>query len=171
MQVIQRLLLGLTRGSAWVGMTALMGAMVATCADVAARKLLGYTYPGTIDVVQLLVLTAAFLSIPYTFMRRGHVAVAIVADYLSERAMEILNSMAALLSAMLMGSFTWFAYRHALLQMEYGDVSQTIGIPMGWYWAPLILGCALSVVTALWLMVDAAARARAPNGPNAGRVG
>ena len=163
MQAIQRVLLRVTKWSAWVGMLALIGAMVTTCADVIARKFFGHTYPGTIDVVQLLVLAAAYLAIPYTFMRRGHVAVAVVAEILSGRALEFLNVLSALLAALLMGGFTWFGYHHALMQAEYGDVSQTIAIPMVWYWVPLVYGCALSMATALWLAVEALTGFLAPH--------
>ena len=134
-------------------MLALIAAMLATAADVLARKLFGYTYSGTIDLVQLLVLSGAFLAIPYTFAARGHVAVAIVASYLSTRSLALLDAAAAALASVLMALFAWYGWGQAALQVEYGDVSQTIGIPMIWYWIPLVYGCLLSALITLTMML------------------
>ncbi len=148
-------LLIVTRWSAWVGMFMLLGAVLATTSDVLARKLFGYTYLGTIDIVQLLVLSAAFLAIPYTFSTRGHVAVSILADKLRGRWCHSITLLAMVLAFLLMACFSWFGLHHAQMQAEYGDVSQTIGIAMIWYWVPLIYGCLLSTLVCLLMAVEA----------------
>ena len=41
---------------------------------------------------------------------------------------------------------TWFGLRQAMTEIAGGDRSQTIGIPMLWYWAPFLIGMGLSVL-------------------------
>ncbi|MCG8429287.1 MAG: TRAP transporter small permease [Chromatiales bacterium] len=147
-------LLVISHWSARFGMLLLIGAMLATTLDVLARKLFGFTYPGTIDVVQLLVLGAAFLAIPYAFITRSHVAVAIVTERFSDRWKHAVGLLAGILSFGLMLSFAWFGYQQAMMQLEYGDVSQTVGIPMIWYWVPLLYGCLLSVLVSLQIAIE-----------------
>lgn len=148
-QRMNRTLLLISKWSAWGGMLLLLGAVFATTADIFARKLFDYTYQGTIDIVQLCVLSAAFLSIPYAFISRSHVAVAVFTDRFGARGRAAISSLAALLATVIMAAFSWFGFHHASMQMEYGDVSQTIGIPIVWYWSPVIYGCALSSLISL----------------------
>ncbi len=144
-----RVLLLISKWSAWGGMLLLLGAVFATTADILARKLLGFTYQGTIDVVQLFVLSAAFLSIPYAFISRSHVAVAVFTDKFPARGQSAIALLASVLATLIMAAFAWFGLGHAAMQMEYGDVSQTIGIPIVWYWVPVIYGSALSSLISL----------------------
>ena len=39
-----------------------------------------------------------------------------------------------------MAAIGWFGLEQAQLQYGYGDVSQTIAIPMLYYWVPLLVG-------------------------------
>lgn len=153
-----RWLLTLCKWSAWFGMLLLLGAVFATTVDILSRKLLGVTYQGTIDLVQLCVLAAAFLSIPYAFISRSHVAVAIFTDRLEGRWREAISALSALLGCAIMAAFSWFGIGHAGMQIEYGDVSQTIGIPIAWYWAPVIYGTLLSSLVTLVMGVESLSR-------------
>jgi len=168
---LYRQLLNTCKWSAWTGMLALILAMLATTADVLARKLAGYTSPGTIDIVQLLVLTATFMVIPYAFITRSHVAVAVLVDKFSERYQHLTTLLAGILGIGIMASLSWFAWQQAAMQLEYGDVSQTIAIPMIWYWIPLIYGCILSTLVCLLISVEAVFNAITGADPRAGITG
>lgn len=155
---LNRVLLLISKWSAWGGMLLLLGAVFATTADILARKLLGFTYQGTIDVVQLFVLSAAFLSIPYAFISRSHVAVAVFTDKFPARGQSAIALLAGVLATLIMAAFAWFGLGHAAMQMEYGDVSQTIGIPIVWYWVPVIYGSALSSLISLVMSGESACK-------------
>ncbi len=146
----------LTRLSARLGMLLLIGAVLATIADILARKLAGYTYSATIDVVQLLVLAAADLRSPYAIAIRSHVAVDVLANPLGIRGRALTDLLTACLGTLLLTSFAWFGGEQASLQHSYGDASQTVGIPMIWYWLPLLYGCVLSALMCGVLAVRAA---------------
>lgn len=143
---INRLAHRLSRWLAWFGVVVLMGGVCITTADVALRKTINFSIPGTVDITQLTVMVCAFTAIPYAFATQGHVAVAILTDRLSPAGQLVAQLLAALLSAGLMAAVTWYGYETALREWGYGDVSLTIGIPKIWYWLPLVVGSALSIL-------------------------
>ncbi len=137
--------------AALLGVLALLGAMVITVADIVLRPL-GSAVPGVIDLVQLTIMTAAFLTIPYTFMSDGHVSVDLLVQNLPPRLAALLRLLAAVLATGLLALMLRHGWNSAWQQQAFGDVSQTIGIPLFWYWAPLLAGLALSAVATLLLI-------------------
>lgn len=153
--LFNRWLYALSKYVAWVGMLFLLGAIGVTTADVLMRKLdFGGIY-GAVDLIQLMVMTAAYLSIPFAFISRSHVAVSVLADMASRRVAALFQLLGAALGGCFMFAIAWFGYDQAVQQAEYGDVSMTFGLPMIYYWIPLLLGAALSAVVTVHLAVEA----------------
>lgn len=121
-------------------------AMVA--ADIVVRKILGGSLIGAVDVTELAVVIVAFLSIPLTFLRRGHVAVEIVTDALPQRGRDVLEAIGALVGGLLFLTIGVVSLRPARLSVAAGDVSQDLAIPLLWYWVPIIGGCLLAGLAA-----------------------
>ena len=144
----------ITKYTAYIGITFLFGAVFITCADVILRKVDGQGIYGAIDLIQLTVLTAAYLSIPYTFMSRAHVAVSMITDSLSRRAQAGAQVLGMVLACLFMFAIGFYGYERAMEQAEYGDVSMIFGLPMIYYWIPLIIGAFLSVVVTLHIAVE-----------------
>jgi TRAP-type C4-dicarboxylate transport system permease small subunit len=153
--LFNQLLYALTKYVAWIGMLFLLGAVGITTADVMMRKLDFGGIFGAVDLIQLMVMTAAYLSIPFAFMSRSHVAVSILADMASRRVAALFQLLGSVLGACFMFAIAWFGYEQAVQQAEYGDVSMTFGLPMTYYWIPLLLGAALSVVVTVHIAVEA----------------
>ncbi|MHA1566282.1 MAG: TRAP transporter small permease [Alphaproteobacteria bacterium] len=154
--------LGLTAFYRWVGYGAvlcLIAAMLVTVADVLLRRSVNLPIFGVVDMVQLAVVAAAYLSIPYAFMVDGHVSIGILADSLPTRFQLALRVLAALLTSLVVGGIGYYSAQRAIGQIETGDISQNLGIPMIFYWAPLVAGCALSVVGGVVITVAAATQA------------
>lgn len=141
----------LTLWGAMAGMFALLGVVSVTTADVCLRRTLGITVEGNVDVTQLLVMAAASLAIPFTFMTNRHVVVTVLSDRLGARKQLLLKGIAALLSAAFMAIIFVYGWQQAALQVRMGDVSQTIGIPMIYYWVPLLTGTGMSAVVTILL--------------------
>lgn len=152
--LFNRTLFSITKYVAWVGMVFLMGAMLITTTDVILRKINTDGIYGTIDLIQLMIVTAAYLAIPHAFMSRSHVAVSIVVDMLSRRMVAFCNLLAAVLGFGFMASIAWHGYSQASMQQEYGDISITLGVPMIYYWMPLLFGAALSSIVTLHIAVE-----------------
>lgn len=140
------------RGLLWVAMAGalcLCAVVPVIVVDVLIRRSIEVSIAGTVDLTQMLVMACAFLAIPLAFMRNAHVGVEFVTDRLPPRILAALNALNMLLSAALMAALLVYGYQQSLLQASNGDVSQTIGIPIFWYWAPLLLGMALSVLATI----------------------
>ena len=151
-----------TRWCAWLGVCLLILCATLNVGDIATRRLINLNMVGMVDVTQLLVMACAFLCIPYTFVREAHVDVDFVVNYLPIRLRSALMALWSLCSAGFMAVVTWFAGLAAFQALTNGDTSNTIAIPITWYWWPLLFGCAVSVVVCLLLSVSHLARAFRP---------
>ena len=133
--------------SAVAGVLAYAAAALLTVADIVGRQM-GAPIPGVVDLVQLCVLGGAWLVIPYAFLTGAHVGVDLLVESFPgaiERPLRALASLAAvgLLALMLLHCYDAFQQ-----QRLYGDRSQQLGIPIIWYWVPLLFGLVLSIVAA-----------------------
>lgn len=134
---------------ALVGVLALMAAMAVLMVDIAARKSIGFSVLGMIDLQQLAQMACVFFVLPLAFLRRSHISVDFVTDRLPPRALAAVELASALLGITLLGAMLWYSWEQAAIQHAQRDRSVTLGIPMAAYWAPLLLGTALSVLALL----------------------
>lgn len=140
------------RIAAWLaaaGVAALMLTIVVVIADISARRSLGVSIRGTIDLTQLAQLACAFLALPYVFLRESHVSVDFFTDRLPPRLRATVRAVAALVTLALMLALTWYSFAQAAIQVAQGDRSVTLGIPIAAYWAPVLAGMTLSCPAAL----------------------
>lgn len=144
------------------GVAILSLAIVLTLADIVARAVVNVSITGMIDITQLCVMAMAFWSIPYAFVRDGHVRITFATDHLPVRARATLDAVAALAGGVVIALIGWFGHERALTALQYGDSSQTIGIPMIWYWAFLLSGCVLSLAATIVVALRHLAVALAP---------
>jgi TRAP-type C4-dicarboxylate transport system permease small subunit len=113
--------------------------------DIGARKTIGFSILGTIDLTQLAQVACVFLVLPLVFLRESHIAVDFITDRLPPRLRAAVHIVSALLSVALLAAILWYSWQQAAIQVRQGDRSVTLGIPMALYWAPLLLGTALSI--------------------------
>ncbi len=149
---MRRLYAMAARIAGWVGALSLLlviAAGLVTVADVLIRKTVGGGILGTTDIVQLLVMAAAFAAVPYGFFADSHVAVDLATERLPPRALAGIKAAGALLALVLLLVIAWCGWNQALQAASYGDGSPTIRLPMTWFWATLIAGAVLSAVSAL----------------------
>jgi|TARA_R110002072_G_scaffold11771_5_gene52548 TRAP-type C4-dicarboxylate transport system permease small subunit len=152
----------LTDGLAWLGLISIGLASVITVIDVALRQLLGSAVPGLVDLTQLAVMYSAFLGIAYAFFHRAHVSVTILTEGLSPNSNRILEALWWLGGSGLTAVLAWASWGAAQRVISYGDVSQNIGIPMLWFWLPVVAGLSLSSLGSLWAAIDTLRGARKP---------
>jgi TRAP-type C4-dicarboxylate transport system permease small subunit len=168
---LQAWLTVLTRVVALLGAAALGGAMLVTVADVALRPTDAGIF-GVVDLVQLGVMAAAWLAIPYAFLTDSHVSVDLLADRMPPRLNAALKALGAGLAAGLMALVLVNGWQAAAQQAQFGDVSSTLALPKTWYWAPLLAGAALSVLaTALIAAAALAAVVAGRPAPGGSRPG
>ena len=133
---------------ALAGIAALGVAVAVTVLDILLSPL-GGAVAGEVDLVQLSVMAAAWLAMPLAFLDDAHVSVDLLSARLPKRLALALKGVGGLLAVLLMALILRYGWDAAAQQLQFGDVSQELGIPIVWYWAPLLLGAALSILAAL----------------------
>jgi TRAP-type C4-dicarboxylate transport system permease small subunit len=136
----------------WGGAASLvliLAAGLLTVADILIRTVKGGGILGTTDIVQLLVMAAAFCAIPYGFFADTHVSVDLLTDGLPRRGLASVKGVSALLGALLLVGLAWYGGLQAHLEYGYGDKSSTIEIPKVYYWFWLVGGSALAALAAV----------------------
>jgi TRAP-type C4-dicarboxylate transport system permease small subunit len=144
------------RAASWAGKIGAFCALVAglfTCLDIVIRNFGGQGILGTVDITQLMIVACAFLTIPYGFMTDSHVSVDIATTRLSVRGRALCRAFAALLGGMLMFAIGWFGIGQAQTVAMMGDRSQTIALPMIWFWYPLLAGAFFTAALILLIIL------------------
>lgn len=128
-----------------LGVAAYGGAALVTVADVIGRTV-GLPVQGVVDLVQLFVVTGAWLVMPYAFMSGAHVSVDFVVKKLPNALRVPLQLFAAAVALVLVGLMLWYGFETFKVRSMFGDRSQQLGIPVAWYWYPLLAGLAVSLL-------------------------
>lgn len=136
------------RGLAYAGVGLLCGGVLVLIADIATRRTLGFSILGTIDLTQLAVMSCVYLAMPLAFLRGAHVSVEFISDALPAPLARACRVAAALLTVLLLAALAWYSLGQARIGLAQGDRSVTLGIPMIFYWAPLLAGLAGSALAA-----------------------
>ena len=142
-----------TRRCTYAGVSLLLMCAVLNVGDIATRRLTTWNLTGIVDITQLMVMACAFMCIPYTFMREAHIDVDFITTHLPPRINSALLGVWSLAGALFMAAVTWYAGVAALQAYVNNDQSTTIGIPIVWYWVPLLFGCVLSVLACASLVL------------------
>jgi TRAP-type C4-dicarboxylate transport system permease small subunit len=132
-----------------------MAGVAALMVDITARKTVGFSILGIIDLTQLAQMTCVFLVLPFAFLRESHVAVDFITERLPARVRAGIECVSAVLAVALLAAILWYSWEQALIQIGQGDRSVTLGIPMLWYWAPLLAGTALSIAASVVVFLKA----------------
>ena len=146
---------GFVRVTRWLASTlAVIGvasyglAALVTVVDVVGRRI-GFPIEGVVDLVQLFVITGAWLVMPFAFYTAAHVSVDFLLSRLPAGVMVPLRVMSAGMALMLVGLMLWQGYVTFETRTMFGDTSQQLGIPVAWYWYPLLVGLLVSLLAIL----------------------
>ncbi|MCC2652368.1 MAG: transporter small permease subunit [Microvirga sp.] len=148
MRTMAHFLRGLIVVFACAGVLAYAAAAVVTVADIVGRQV-GAPIPGVVDLVQLFVVGGAWLVIPYAFLTRAHVGVDLLVESFPKAAEQTLRIVASVTAMVLVALMLFYCYEAFQQQLMFGDRSQQLGIPIIWYWVPLLVGMALSMIATL----------------------
>ncbi|WP_197945338.1 TRAP transporter small permease [Oricola thermophila] len=143
------------------GVLAYGAAAAVTVADVIGRQF-GMPIEGVVDLVQLFVMAGAWLVMPYAFMEATHVSVDFLLAALPRSVTQLLVIVSALVTLALLAFMLWQGFLTFRTRTMFGDRSQQLGIPIAWYWYPLLVGLAASMIGATLRFLNAL-RQEAPN--------
>lgn len=150
---------------AFGGVLLLMAGVAVLMVDIATRKTVGFSVLGMIDLTQLAQMACVFLVLPLAFLRESHISVDIFTARLAPRVRGAIELASACFGIALLAAILWYSWGQAAIQARQGDRSVTLGVPMWAYWAPLLLGTALSIVASVLVSARAVALLLGRRGP------
>jgi TRAP-type C4-dicarboxylate transport system permease small subunit len=112
-----------------VASASLVVMMVLTCSDVFMRYLFNSPITGTYDLVGLLGAVLASFAMPYTMLKRGHVAVEILIQSLSRGKQLVIDTFTHLLGVSLFLVLVWQAILLSRDMKAAGEVTPTLLLP------------------------------------------
>lgn len=144
-----RVLDALARGFAFAGGAVLVALTGMSVASIAGRTLFGRPVPGDFELVQVGcgVAIAAFL--PYCQLKRGHIIVDFFTVRASPRVQAALDSLGALLLALVMGALAWRTAVGMVSVRAAGEISMIVSFPIWIGYAAIVPSLALATVVAL----------------------
>ena len=136
----------------YAGMAAMAVLMMGvTVVDVVLRWF-GTGVPGAYELVTVGMRLLIPLALPYVFLIGGHVAVEMLVDRFPSRLRKAVTRAGALLATAVMAFMTVAVVKRAMTVAGSGEFTADLGLPVVYYWIPLIVGCALCVPAALYLV-------------------
>ena len=112
-----------------VASAALVAMMLLTCSDVFMRYLFNSPITGTYDLVGLLGAVLASFAMPYTMLKKGHVAVEILIQSLSRGKQLVIETFTHLLGISLFLVLVWQAILLSRDMKAAGEVTPTLLLP------------------------------------------
>ena len=94
--------------------------MLIMTVDAIGRKVAS-TLPGAFEFSEALMVPAVFLPLMFVQLRREHVFVGVVTDWMSPRSRAFLDGLAALVGILIFGFLTWLAFGKALQAFTVGE--------------------------------------------------
>lgn len=153
MQRIERLVEATVSGLAYLGgLVILLSMALLTAIDVVLRQF-GLGIPGSWEIVTFAMRWMIGLSLPYAFWAGRHVAVEAFTEMLPKRAQLFFILFGEILAAVAMGLLAWRLWVRASQILGHGTRTSDLGILVFYDWLPLILGCALSFLVLLVLIL------------------
>ncbi|MCC5968329.1 MAG: TRAP transporter small permease [Pararhodobacter sp.] len=153
MQKIERLVGAAVGGLAFAGgLVILLSMALLTVIDVMLRQF-GMGIPGSWELVTFAMRWMIGLSLPYAFWTGRHVAVEAFVEMLPKRTQLVFILFGEILAAGVMGLLAWRLWVRASQILDHGTRTSDLGILVFYNWLPLILGCALSCLVLLVLIL------------------
>lgn len=135
----------LTGFLAWVSFIGTGLLVVVISIDVGGRYFLNKPLPGSLEMVQMIILVMSGFAMMLTAAKGRHIKIDLIPSRLSERGRVISNSLGELLGFCTWALLTIAVYLQAIRSIRFGELTETLEIPKG----PLmlILAIALSLYT------------------------
>ncbi|MCB1394483.1 MAG: TRAP transporter small permease [Rhodobacter sp.] len=149
LEKLDRAMKRMTRLLAYGGAVALLGCVAVTVVDVTKRNFFASSVFGAVEWVQLGIIWAAFLTIPLGFAHGSHIAVDVFlarARLGVRRIVDVANMLAAFLA---LGACLWWGFEQARHSFATNELTLTAGLPLWLFWLPIMVGTALSALSAL----------------------
>ena len=130
---------------------ALFGIMGLTLFDVAGRKLLSESIPGSLELTELLMVVVIFAGLPLVSLRGEHVVFDSLDAFMPAGLLRTQRALIDGLCALALGWIGWLMWVKGSQMLEYGDKTQQLGLTLGWF--VQLMSVLLFVVAAVHLLL------------------
>lgn len=145
---IERVAYPISRLLNFVGVGFLSILMLLVTTHVIGRYLLGLPIPGSVELIELLMVLVVFLGLAECAVHHGNISVSLFVDRLPKRVQAVIDVFNGLLSIVIVSFITWQSAVQVKLLLQSGHVSGALHIPhwpfaivmtLGWAALDLVL--------------------------------
>jgi len=151
MNVLHMIINWATRLSGFIAGIVLFSMMMLTTIDVICRYFFNASILGVYEITEFMMLCVVFFSLSFAQKLKGHVAVNILVDRLSNKNRQIFNVCNFLISIIFLLIIAWMSSSQGIELFHSNRVSGNLTIPVYPFFFVLSLGC---VAMALELIRD-----------------
>ena len=151
MKVIEMIVKLVTRLSGYIAGIVLFGMMMLTTIDVICRYFFNASILGVYEITEFMMVCVVFFSLSFAQKLKGHVAVNILVDRLSNKNRQIFDVCNFLISIIFLLIIAWMSSSQGIELFNSNRVSGNLTIPVYPFFFVLSLGC---VAMALELIRD-----------------
>jgi TRAP-type C4-dicarboxylate transport system permease small subunit len=101
------------------------------------------------EITEFMMVGIVFLSMAYTYSKKGHVAVDVVVMRFPKRVQNVINVVNYLISFFVLALMTWKGFMRGLEIMAFHEVSATLHIPSFPFVFLVALGCGAMAIEIL----------------------
>lgn len=127
--------------------------MGVTVVDVISRHLFAHPIFGTLDIVELAMVSTIFIAIPATFLNDEHIVVDVVDQIASPAVVLWLKRLSALITLVVLAFMLWYMRGPFMDKLSWGETTLELSWPRWWHWLPILFGTALSIPAVIWVAV------------------
>jgi TRAP-type C4-dicarboxylate transport system permease small subunit len=135
---------------------ALFAIMALTLADVAGRKLLSQSIPGSLEVTEILMVVVIFAALPLVSLHGEHVVFdsldALMPSWLRRAQQGLVDG----LCAAALGALAWLMWDKARQMASYGDITAQLKLPLGPFVDLMAVLCGVTALVHLLLILQPA---------------
>lgn len=132
---------------------ALFGIMWLTLVDVAGRKAISTSVPGSLELTEMLMVLVIFAGLPLVSLRGEHVVFDSLDPMLEVWVRRAQGLVVDLLCAGALVGVAWLMWTKASNMMEYGDTTAQLKIPQGPFVYVMSVLCGLTALVHLLLIL------------------
>ena len=125
---------------------ALFAIMWLTLVDVAGRKAIDTSVPGSLEVTEMLMVLVIFAGLPLVSLRGEHVVFDSLDPLLAAWVRRVQRFVVELLCAAALAGVAWLMWVKAGQMMEYGDTTAQLKIPQGPFVYVMSVLCAVTAL-------------------------
>jgi tripartite ATP-independent transporter DctM subunit len=148
-QLIEKVILPVTRVSGGVGAATLAAMMFLTATDVTLRLLFARPIPGSNELTEFMMVLAIFPALAYTGVLKGHIKIELISSRLPQKVQLILGSVTSLIGFCILVLIAWSSAKQGITMLHTDTVTGALKISLFPFYFVAVLGSGLYSVVIL----------------------